>query len=261
MMNKKKNIPEFLLPFENQLERYKREYIKIKAIPLDDCGLEDPLGLQTSKFLGTPFWPIDKAYPKDSQGRNMILIAQINFSDLPGLQYFPENGILQLYFSPTNWYSDEYKIFYFKDEELKGNSMTDFSFLNDKDYEESPIYRIHKLEFSKDIDFGGSEDSQFDFSFGRLDFWDFEETLNEKEKEEFTNYFDCSGHKIGGYADFTQSDPRDYDETRKNDIQLLQIDIDDYIMFGDSGIGHIFISKDNLIKLNFNEAYFYWDCC
>ena len=89
----------------------------------------------------------------------------------------------------------------------------------------------------------------------------FYDTLSEDEQKEFDNYFVSSGHKIGGYANFTQSDPRCYEVSEENDIQILQIDIDDYIMFGDSGIGHIFINPEDLSKNRLDKAYFYWDCC
>ena len=58
------------------------------------------------------------------------------------------------------------------------------------------------------------------------------------------SYFDASGHKIGSYAEFTQTDPRDYDCEKRADVQLLQIDPDEQIMFGDAGLGHFKYSWD-----------------
>lgn len=77
----------------------------------------------------------------------------------------------------------------------------------------------------------------------------------------WTLYYLNKVYQYNFYAEFTQSDPRDYNIEQRNDIQVLQIDVDDYIMFGDSGLGHIFISQENLIKKDFSKAYFYWDCC
>ncbi|MEL7119724.1 MAG: DUF1963 domain-containing protein, partial [Bacteroidota bacterium] len=85
--------------------------------------------------------------------------------------------------------------------------------------------------------------------------------LKENEQEVLRQYFDGAGHKIGGYAEFTQTDPRSYSLESRFDIQLLQIDMDEQIMFEDSGIGHVFIHPDDLAKKDFSKAYFYWDCC
>ena len=36
--------------------------------------------------------------------------------------------------------------------------------------------------------------------------------------------------------------------------------LDEHIMFGDSGYGHVFISKKDLVQKDFSKAYFYFDC-
>lgn len=255
-------IPEFLKKFESDLKKYEREFIKINAKPRKEKLLEDNLNLKDSKFLGNPFFPIDKEYPKDKNGKPMILIAQLNFEQIPALEQFPTDGILQLFLASSDWYMDEdATIIYHPAKELTKEPMTDFSFISEKDHDEMPVYKLHKLSFEKAIDRGGSEDSQFDYLFDDQDYWDFTETLTDEQEELFSKYFDATGHKIGGYAEFTQSDPRDYDVTSMDDIQLLQIDVDDHIMFGDSGLGHIFINKESLLKKDFSKAYFYWDCC
>jgi len=58
------------------------------------------------------------------------------------------------------------------------------------------------------------------------------------------------------------SDPREIDNTGtfNDDIQLLQINVDEYIIFGDTGIVHVFIPKKDLKKKDFKNAYFFWDC-
>ncbi|WP_459209596.1 YwqG family protein [Aquimarina rhabdastrellae] len=254
-------IPKILKKYETALKAYERTCIRIKANPREENPLNDDLKLTESKFLGKPFFPINKQYPKDKNEKPMVMLAQINFEEIPKIDFFPTDGILQLFFSATEWYDEDVKIIYHEKETLNEPSLKDFSFLTIKDYEEIPIDKLHKLHFEKGIDKGSSEDSQFDFLFNGIGYWDFIEQLKEEEENEFNNYFDATGHKIGGYADFTQYDPREYSKEQENDIQLLQIDVDDYIMFGDSGIAHIFIDKESLIKKDFSKAYFYWDCC
>ena len=259
----KVNIPAVLNQFADELTNKQRPYVSIEATPLN-CELDsDPLDLKQSKFLGNPFVPEDMAYPEDKHGNPLVLIAQINFSEVPELEGFPSDGILQLYFSSTEWWdmSGAEKIIYLSSDELKKMPKTDFSFISVDSYKELPVWKIHKLRFKKSIDTGNSEDCQFSFNFGGKDYWDFEETLNERNKEAFDKYFSSEGHKIHGYGDFTQGDPRDYSEEQRNDVQILQIDVDDEIMFGDSGIGHVFISPESLACKDFDKAYFYWDCC
>jgi uncharacterized protein YwqG len=256
-------IPDVLKQFSEGLLKKQIPFISIEATPLD-CELNsDPLGLQQSKFLGKPFVPEGTDYPVDRHGNPLVLIAQINFSETPELEGFPSEGILQLYFSTSEWWDmpGEEKIIYISGDDLNKIARTDLPSIKAEYYEELPVWKIHKLKFKKSIDTGSSEDCQFSFDFSGKDYWDFEEDLTEEGKKEFNDYFSGEGHKIGGYAYFTQSDPRDYSDGQKDDIQLLQIDTDEEIMFGDSGIGHIFISPEDLVKNDFGKAYFYWDCC
>jgi len=253
-------IPDFLKKYESELKKYEREFVKITAKPIQGNILEDSLGIQESKFLGKPFFSLDKEYPKDLNNKPMILIAQLNFEEIPKLKDYPEEGILQLFLSSDDWY-DDYKIVYHTKEELNRSRIEDFSFLSEKNYDDSPVYMVHSLSFEKSIDKGCSEDSQFDFQFDGLDYWEFVESLEGDKEEEMDDFFNARIHKIGGYADFTQSDPRSYEEGKSNDIQVLQIAVDDEIMFGDSGVGHIFINRENLKNKDFSKAYFYWDCC
>nr|WP_275440757.1 DUF1963 domain-containing protein [Vibrio sp. Of7-15] len=261
-MAPKAHVPPILKTYEKELKNLQRDYISIKAKPLANKLSEDPLKLTKSKFLGFPFIPSGSEYPKDENGKPMILIAQINFSETPELTHFPSSGLLQLYFPADDWGDiGSEKILYHSSTDLQKQPVSDFSFIDYAVYKELPINKIHNLSFKKAIDTGCSEDSQFSLMFGTKDFGDFESDLHKNQKKEFYNYFSCSGHKIGGYATFTQGDPRDYSSKRKNDVQLLQIGIDDFIMFGDSGVGHLFIHPDDLKAGNLEKAYFYWDCC
>ena len=256
-------IPEALKQFSEGLIAKQRPYVSIKATALH-CELDkDPLDVKGSKFLGVPFVPEGMEYPKDKNGDPLVLIAQINFSELPLLEGFPNEGILQLYFSTKEWWdmSGAERIIYIAGDEMNKSQRSDLPTIDNELYEELPVWKIHKLDFVKSIDTGSSEDCQFSFDFGGKDYWDFEESLAEDDKKIFDGYFTGEGHKIGGYAYFTQGDPRDYADSQRNDVQILQIDVDDEIMFGDSGVGHIFISPENLINKKFEQSYFYWDCC
>lgn len=254
-------MPEFLARFKDELKKYEREVIRIEATPLGGSPTADQLSVSTSKFLGRPFFSVGEEYPMDKMKKPMLLAAQINFGELPDNNLFPSDGLLQLFLSSTEWYEDGYKIIYRSAEELARDAIEDFSFLSNADYEACPIFQIHALKFRSDMDRGGSEDAQFDCMFEGQDYWEFYEQLPEKHQNDLEKFFDADGHKMGGYAAFTQSDPRDYDRDRRSDVQLLQIDTDEHIMFGDAGIAHVFIHPDDLAAKKFENAYFYWDCC
>ncbi len=255
-------IPNILSRFSRILRDKQRHYISITATPLRTALDNDPLDKKSSKFLGTPFVPQGMDYPRDHFGEPMVLIAQINFSEFSAPQGLPSKGILQLYFSVKEWRNntpDSYKIVFLNSEDVDKPHNAELPKIDPSAYEELPINKIHKLTFSPAIDTGCNEDGQFAGNFDGRYFYEVVKTLSVEEINAFREYFTGGGHKIGGYGLFTQEDPR-YDE-KENDWQILQIDVDEEIMFDDGGIGHIFISPEDLLAENFSNAYFYWDCC
>ena len=102
------------------------------------------------------------------------------------------------------------------------------------------------MQFKEAEEYGGTEDFRCSCMFNGKSPWELYDTLEPAQKEVFDDLFYGTGHKIGGYSYFTQTDPRDYGQEHKNDVSLLQIDSDDKIMFGDTGTAHFFINKDDL---------------
>lgn len=251
-------IPPFLSEYQSEIKKYKLETIKISARP---TAASDISPITQSRFLGLPYLPEDSVYPLDKNGVPMIMLAQINFEEVPHLENYPTKGIFQLFISSTDWYDmTDYKILYHEDIAL--GPQKNFDFLTDNLYDESPIYCEHKLEFEKKVEYGGIADFRFNLRFNGQDYYDFYETLGEEQQRTMDPLFEAAGHKIGGYAYFTQDDIRDHrDGDKKNDILLLQIDTDEQIMFGDSGVANVFIKPDDLANKRFEKAYFNWDCC
>lgn len=72
-----------------------------------------------------------------------------------------------------------------------------------------------------------------------------------------------AGHKMLGYADFTQDDPRSVEYPEH--ILLLQLDSEslgeEELLWGDCGIGHWFIHPEDLEKGDFSKVLYHWDCC
>jgi len=250
-------MPEFLERFRTELETYRLDYIKIAARPLVENEI---LPLYSSKFLGKPFLPVGMPYPCDKNGDPMILIAQINFAEMPVLKGYPHEGILQLFLAAKNWYEgDDYKILFHSD--VQCEAQNSFDFITEDLYGESPVHTEHSLSFSRETTYGGAEDCRFKVSFDGKDYYDYSETLSEELRQQFDSMFSSNGHKIGGYADFTQYDPREDNEHPQDELLVLQIDTDEQIMFGDSGVAHIFLNRENLERKDFSGAYFHWDCC
>lgn len=66
------------------------------------CYLEfskEHFGVTDSHLGGVPYVPHNKKIPADEDGNQLWLCAQINFAQMPRLEGFPEEGILQIFLS------------------------------------------------------------------------------------------------------------------------------------------------------------------
>lgn len=263
-------LPDFLKKYEKELEKYKLDSIHIDPIPVKNGSVP----ITASKFLGIPYLPKGEKYPLDTDGKPMLMWAQINFKDLPNNNLYPKNGVLQFFVSADKWYNmKDYKVVFYP--EITDNFNTDFSFLTPDLYQECPIECEHKLEFKKIMDRGNVQDIHFKGSpFYMINSCDFQKTLSKENQKKMDDIFNASGSKIGGYAHFTQDDPRTNSKCifynpefreLKDDVLLLQIDsinkTTDKIMIGDIGVAHFFIDPEDLKSRNFEKSWFYWDCC
>jgi uncharacterized protein YwqG len=120
-----------------------------------------------------------------------------------------------------------------------------------------PIIQEAKLHFSIGYAPVSAEDYQFEKYIGMTAF-DFFKQYGELYEDTFPSL----GHKMAGYAHFTQADPR-IEKFSDHEVLLLQIDTDDEhgIMWGDCGVGNFFIKKENLKNLDFSKVLYNWDCC
>ncbi len=245
------------------LEAGKLGYISIEATPVESMKLEQ------SKFGHYPKIPAGFAYPKGSDGSYLYPLAQINFKEVPPLAGYPASGFLQFYISVTddayglNFDNDgsqkDFRVLYFEEHEVQDHE-TDFSFLQDIITESnSPVYKPHSLTFSFKEEYFGMGDVHYEAGAGKI-VNDMAVKYPEIEDELMESLYDTyspNGHKIGGYAYFTQSDPRDDDDTS---VLLLQIDSDKEIMWGDVGVANFFIHPDDLANKDFSKVLYNWDC-
>lgn len=239
----------------DKLESSIKPYIVIRA------EKNDHLVLWQSKLGGLPYLPKGYEYPKGVQGNPLFLLAQINFEEVPCLEGFPQEGILQFYIADDDFYGanwdnptqqEGFRVIYFPTiSKTEDDLVTDFSFLPEP--KGLPFFGSSSLQFNKKVAPVGYTDYEFEqFADKEEDIW-----------EEYAEKFSSEGHKIGGYAHFTQEDPRSNKESLEKYILLLQIDTDNAvdIMWGDSGVGNFFITQTDLEKLDFSKVFYTWDCC
>lgn len=248
-----------------EIEKTKLSCISITATPRDELALEQ------SKFGHYPCMPADFDYPKEAEGNFMYPLAQINCREMPVLTGYPDSGYLQFYISGSDdvygldfddpQSQKNFRVLYFEEKEVE-KYKTDFSFLDDvMKTDMAPIHKPHALSFSPKDEYVGMGDAHYDKSEHSLSVIAKKYPAIADELEE-TAYddFSSNGHKIGGYAYFTQTDPRSYNDKFKDFILLFQLDSDDHIMWGDMGVANFFIHPHDLAKKDFSKVMYNWDC-
>ena len=258
-------------------EKTEMESYKIKLTQTENTGIYE------SKLGGIPYWDLSKEYPTDSKGNKLILLAQINFEkENFNDSRLPNKGMVQFFIACDDLYGadlDNYGeqidwriIFH---EEIKENidineilklNIKTSSTLNQKEDEYFPFYKEYLMEFIKVKSYMGIEDYKFEQIAKDILKSKFNEnvetTLYRHLKADcysyLANQFEPFGHKLLGYPDFTQTDPREYNQYY--DTLLLQIDTEGEIMWGDSGVCNFFINKGDLEKKDFSKVLYNWDC-
>lgn len=248
------------------IAKTEREFISIKATPNPDAE-------RTGSHFGYyPYLPKGFDYPVDEHGKPMLPLAQLNFAEMPHLKGYPEKGILQFYIADSDIYGLDFddpfnpqasRIVYFENPDLL-QPQEDIAFLKPIIYDNSsPVFVPHSLSFSLEKEYIGLEDvacQQNDV----FNIYDYIESLpgdiKEQVETEAYELFMGSGHKVGGYAYFTQSDPRAYDDKLSGYKLLFQMDTDEQIMWGDAGVGNFFIHPDALAEKDFSRVMYNWDC-
>lgn len=258
-----KTVSQQLAACLPKLEKVALPCLRIEASPAENLFQFD------SKFGGDPYWPADRPYPVDSTGKYMYLLAQLNFSQLPKLEGYPDKGLLQFYLAADSMYglnSDHptaqtgFSIVYF--ENAEATALEHFSFLNEEDRRDAvPVERPMQLHVTLDKDYYSFADIHFPEEVTDELFADVAPGQEQRMLEdELSNTYPDNGHKIGGYAYFTQYDPRD-NEAYKDYILLLQIDSQlPHICWGDAGVGNFFIHPDALKRKDFSNVLYNWDC-
>lgn len=265
--------------FNKIFEEVKKNQKPAVPFNLDTLVEDDILG---SKIHGTPYWEKGIQIPKSKSGKPLQLMAQINLVKMPELPHFPRNGILQFFLC----LEDTYGLNFNNPIDHKSNmviywpnpSMENYAKYPVTNYEESPASEPLSIE-PKDIkmEVCGVAD---EYNFEKIFTSEVKQKFPQLSEDDFFDYMAESdeanncGSKMGGYAYFTQSDPRAYSndalynalgcklEDNKEFVVLLQLDSDhESMMWGDCGVANWFILKEDLEKLDFTKVFYNWDCC
>ncbi|MBQ4812460.1 hypothetical protein A7985_03910 [Pseudoalteromonas luteoviolacea] len=251
---------------QDKLQPHALEYVKV--IPI----AQEPMHLWSSKLAGKPYWPKEKTYPCNKNAEPLVLLAQINFAEVPTLDGYPAQGILQFFIEDDDELyglncdisvdeaieqADGYRIIYHKDV-IKNETLLESGLpcaALDSDF---PIANEYALQFELDKEFPSPTDYRFEQICG--DVFEMDEAVGEYL---YDNY-ESMGSKIGGYAHFTQEDPRGYEKPDEKWVLLFQLDSQDDegvdVMWGDCGVANFFIEPSALQKMDFSRVWYNWDC-
>ncbi len=184
--------------------------------------------------------------PKDKNNQDMYFIAQINFEDIKYSDLFPQNGILQFFYSTVNnnsFVDIESKIVYRE------------TFYENKE----PIDGSYRLSFNR-----GSQFCPVVDKYGSSFYYNsFIQNLSEKELDIFENTeeFNSFGSKVGGYPAFYNKDFREEEYDFDNPlILLLQLDCNKSSelnsFFKEISIANWFIRKNDLLNKDFSKIIY-----
>lgn len=238
-----------------------------------------------SKIGGVPYFPKTMEYPRiksfEVEDQPLVLLAQINLSQLPQLPDFPHEGILQFFIAGDDLYGmdtdnldvqNSFRIIYHKE------IINDLSQLMTADdipqYSgEDEIYLPFEGEYkliaqpadnmpvtTSDYRF----ESAFVSSYNELhetpikQLWDVDCNFLYNDMDDFPNAI------MGGYPMFTQSDPREDSKYSIYDTVLFELDSvyddDINISWGDCGTGTFLIARDALLSCDFSKVLYNYDC-
>ncbi len=224
--------------------------------------------IEDTKLGGLPCLPRRESYPHDHLGREMPLLIQINFSQFH-LENYPEKGLLQIYMGRELNYPTDYKIRYYEDVPLLRNDQ--LQEITELEY--FVVQREYRLRLYETQTYMSLGDYRFEQTFSEIfndrygtnisSIWDIDTILRDKNaSEEFLAALKIQPGLIGGYADFTQEDPRNQMQNPPKEC-LVKIDSqmdEKKIHIGDAGIISVVISEEDIKKRNFTKAKLEWDC-
>lgn len=247
-------------------------------------------GIFDTKFGGVPYWDMKLDYPTASNGEKLIMLAQINLSDIKDCEPLPSTGMLQFFISAGDLYgmdfnnyisNDTFRVVYHEkiDDGVTAQDVLALGIstsVNPSDEYNEFLFPLN-CEIAVDVEKTEAVVGNADFMYEKF-LYKAAESVGIKLSEDESAFdllpedaFDASsddntGNWLFGYAFFTQSDPREYMTDFEDYVLLFQMDSncaggEEYeILWGDSGVGNFFIKPDDLKNLDFSKVMYTWDC-
>lgn len=249
--------------------------IALEALAKDEVRL--------SKVGGRAYWAAGRDYPRGPAGEPLALLAQLDLAELRDMPGFPHRGLLQFFIDGDDYYGAAldaapgqdrmsalaqqrgFRVVYWPDASVPPVAPPA---LSRRVLDELPFdpAKPRRIRLQADHETLGLQDARLAATLGGdLDALVERYTREHPDErrdpdwlaEQVAEHLDRTGHKLGGHPDFTQSDPRRPDDRR---VLLLQLDSDEALMWGDSGIANFFIDPDDLARADFSRVAFHWDC-
>lgn len=237
----------------------------------------DSLPLTASKFFGEPYLPRGAEHPTDNDGNRLGFLAQIRLEDLPDNDQFPASGLLQFWIGTDDVMGLDFKemtdnrfaVLYYP---TVDETVTETAYVApNEETDEEEYFSPYIGDKTFALTFTATEQpmSLEDYRFESLALPAYNEAFPEDRVDHLFKMSNArydylaeqlrsTGHRLGGYPFFTQVDPRD--EGTDLDFMLFQMDSDDEVMWGDSGVGNFFINSDKLRNADFSQVGYNWDC-
>lgn len=220
--------------------------------------------LTDSKFCGTAFLLENETFPLCKECKEpMQLLLQVNLETLPieYLSNFPENfgeGYIQLFYCTNEETDCGSKCLLNAMGEEEGYHL--IRFIQKGRVNEKNISTISKsnLQFSEKVIIGWKEEGfEYPSTLENINFKSLGIEMN--DEIEFSKYYSLiDSEKIGGWPVWINDKEWETCTKCKNDLEILiQISSNNTIpyIFGDYGIGHIFICTKHK-----EELLFLWNC-
>ncbi len=261
------DVDAFLESKRDPLKTAHRQVVRITLAPMasDD--------VHVSKVGGRPYLPVGSTPPTGANGRALYLLAQINFAEMPEVEGYPRQGLLQFYIADDDFYganidSDfsvsalsaqrNFRVVYWPDQ----NAEAIVTPLQPSASLPHDPARPRRMQFTLGTETLTTSDYRFDVLFGGDAYAAMETYAQARDidvdafSSAVSERFSGAGHKLGGYPYFTQQDPRS-----GGSMELLfQLDSDNDMMWGDVGVAGFFIAPEDLARADFSRVMYSWDC-
>ncbi|MXV08865.1 MULTISPECIES: YwqG family protein [unclassified Xanthomonas] len=260
-----------LAPYRARLQATRRPMLQLQLQPM---AQDDRLA---SKVGGRPYWTGDKPYPHAADGQPLALLAQIDLARVPPLPGYPRQGMLQFFIGGDDFYganfgdarSDldalsvqrNFRVVYWP--RLQASARQVQVPLPAADTLPFDPARPRAMQFDAGEDTIGSSDVRFEQVLGTpleeiaAAYASRHAVAQDAVDDALFDALSRGGHKLGGYPEFTQEDPR---TPQDRQVLLLQLDSDEEMMWGDTGVANFFIDPDDLRRGDFSRVAYHWDC-